>query len=47
MSECFVREIEYFVDCVRSKKSPEAALPESTADGIALAERIIKSCKEV
>lgn len=47
MSECFVREIAYFVDCVRSKRSPEAALPDSTACGIALAERIIKGCKEV
>lgn len=47
MSECFVREINYFIECVRAKATPEIALPASTAAAISLAERIIKSCKEV
>lgn len=43
LNSCFVDEIKYFVECIKDGKEVSAALPESTAGGIRLAERILEN----
>ena len=44
LTSCFIDEIRYFVECINAGKETPLGLPESTAGGIRLAERIAESC---
>ena len=47
MTSDFVDEISYFIRCVKEGRPTEDALPESTAESLALAERIIASTAHI
>ena len=47
LSSAFVDELEYFVNCVINEEKPELAMPESTAAGILLTEKIIEKTEKI
>lgn len=47
LTSCFIDEIKHFIECIKDGKMPIKALPESTAGGIRLAERISSSCRQI